>query len=249
MNPPCTDIEEIMEEEGAPAWMVTFADLMSLLLVFFILLFTMSEVEVERFKTVMVSINQALSTGASGDTILEGSDLVPVEATTITPPAEIPMPPEAPPAPPDHSEIMAELNELVNRRKFGEFLVVYDEGERIIIRIEGHAIFHPAEVEIISHVRPALDEILTLFRKHADFSINIKGHTDNQPIRTLQFPSNWELSAVRATTVLRYFLERGIAPARMTATGYAAQIPIADNDSAQGRAMNRRVEFVLEKRK
>ena len=73
--------------------------------------------------------------------------------------------------------------------------------------------------------------------------------TDDRAIETRQFPSNWELSAVRATTVLRYFIGRGIDPQRMTATGYADFLPLVANDTIENRARNRRVEFVLEKEK
>ena len=88
-----------------------------------------------------------------------------------------------------------------------------------------------------------------MFSDHADYRIAIRGHTDDRNIQTRQFPSNWELSAVRATTVLRFFIQQGIDPQRMTATGYADYIPLVDNDSAENRARNRRVEFVLEKEK
>ena len=86
-----------------------------------------------------------------------------------------------------------------------------------------------------------------MFRDHADYRIAIRGHTDDLGIDTAQFPSNWELSAVRATTVLRYFIGQGIDPERMTATGYADYLPLVENNSVENRARNRRVEFVLEK--
>ena len=86
-----------------------------------------------------------------------------------------------------------------------------------------------------------------MFRDHADYRIAIRGHTDDQAIQTQRFPSNWELSAVRATGVLRFFIEQGIDPERMTSTGYAEYMPLVDNDSAENRARNRRVEFVLVK--
>jgi chemotaxis protein MotB len=242
-----SDIDEV-QEEGAPAWMVTFADLMTLLLVFFVLLFAMSEVKVDRFKVVMISIQNALAPG-SADSILEGSKgLIPSEIAEIPPPVPEPLVETEPePVLDRKQEILEDLRDVISRKQFGEFLVVYDEGKRIIIRIEGHALFQAGSVSMIDQVLPALNEILQLFVKYQDYNINIKGHTDNTPIRTARFPSNWELSAVRATTVLRYFLDRGISPSRMTATGYADRVPLEKNDTPEGRAMNRRVEFVLEK--
>ena len=234
------DIEEIIEDEGAPAWMVTFADLMALLLVFFVLLFAMSEIEVKQFQAVMESIKEALLSEAPP--LPPASEGIPTQSANITPPAPIPMQPQG-------ANIMDDLQKIIQRKEMGEFVVVYEDGPRIIIRIEGHAIFRPGEVNMIEDVVPALDDVQKLFQKHATYSINIKGHTDNTPINTLQFPSNWELSAVRATTVLRYFVGKGIGPERLTATGYADRVPLASNDSPEGRAKNRRVEFVLEKEK
>ena len=86
-----------------------------------------------------------------------------------------------------------------------------------------------------------------LFRENPDYRITIRGHTDDLDIDTVQFPSNWELSAVRATTVLRYFIQQGIDLERMSATGYADFFPLVPNDTVENRARNRRVEFVLEK--
>ncbi|HBP10772.1 MAG TPA: flagellar motor protein, partial [Nitrospina sp.] len=82
---------------------------------------------------------------------------------------------------------------------------------------------------------------------YPDYKIHIQGHTDDDPISTERFPTNWELSAARATAVLRYFFDKGVEPEKMTATGYADTFPLASNDTDQGRTINRRVEFVLEK--
>ena len=81
-----------------------------------------------------------------------------------------------------------------------------------------------------------LGRLLRVFRVQHDFDINIQGHTDNLPISTSRYETNWELSDIRATTVLRYFIDRGIPPRRLTATGYGASLPIASNDPPAARA-------------
>jgi chemotaxis protein MotB len=80
----------------------------------------------------------------------------------------------------------------------------------------------------------------------AGFPVVVEGHTDNTPIATYRFPSNWELSAARASSVVRLFAEAGVAPARLTAAGYGEQRPVADNLSESGRARNRRVTILME---
>jgi len=136
---------------------------------------------------------------------------------------------------------------MIHEQRLGQFVYVYTEGERIIIRIKGTILFPSGDVELFEEAIPIFDDIYSLFNKYADYNIDIKGYTDDTPISSARFPSNWELSAVRATTVLRFFIDQGINPGRMSATGYSDLFPIASNDTVQGRAQNRRVEFVLEK--
>jgi len=95
---------------------------------------------------------------------------------------------------------------------------------------------------------PIFDDLIDILFDYPDYNINIKGHTDNIPISTEIFPSNWELSAIRATTVLKYVISRGVNPDRLTATGYGDVMPLLPNTSEENRTQNRRVEFVLEKK-
>ena len=84
-------------------------------------------------------------------------------------------------------------------------------------------------------------------QKERTIKIFIQGHTDDVPIHTVKFESNWELSAVRATAVLRHFYDKGIDPEKLTATGYADTFPMVPNNTKEGRAKNARIEFILEK--
>jgi chemotaxis protein MotB len=94
---------------------------------------------------------------------------------------------------------------------------------------------------------PLLSEIVQLLNVDKSHPIIVEGHTDNVPISTAEFPSNWELSTARATNVVRFLIAHGIAPGRMGAAGYAALDPVASNASAAGRALNRRVDIVFER--
>ncbi len=243
-------IDEINDEEGAPSWMVTFADLVTLLLVFFVLLYSISSVEKEKFKSVLSSIQIALnqSTPAASQIIIQqvvsdtDSKIIPV----IPKPG---MEQQQKEQTSDKDKLVNDIETMIQEQRLGEFVYVYTEGERIIIRIKGTILFPSGDVELFTETLPIFEDIRALFEKYSDYKIAIKGYTDNSPITTARFPSNWELSAVRATTVLRFFIDEGIDPARMSATGYADLFPIADNNTEQGRAQNRRVEFVLEKEK
>jgi chemotaxis protein MotB len=108
-------------------------------------------------------------------------------------------------------------------------------------------LFNSGSATLNKNALPILDKIARLLFEYPEYNINIKGHTDNVPISTKQFPSNWDLSAIRATTVLKYLIQKGIKPERLTATGYGDVMPLVPNTSAENRAINRRVEFVQEK--
>ena len=129
----------------------------------------------------------------------------------------------------------------------GEFISVDARGEKIMIRIKGKVLFNSGAAELNPEGEPILDGIIKIIDEFFEYKINIKGYTDNVPIATQQFPSNWELSAIRATTVLKYLIGGSIDPHRLTATGYGELLPLVPNDSSEDRAQNRRVEFVLEK--
>ena len=127
----------------------------------------------------------------------------------------------------------------------GIYLQVLDG--KIVIRIHGKLLFPTGSTRLNKRAEPILDDIISILKEYAEYSINIKGHTDNVPISTPQYASNWELSAIRATTVLRYLIKSGVNPKRLTATGFGDMFPRVPNTSEKNRAINRRVEFVLEK--
>ena len=94
--------------------------------------------------------------------------------------------------------------------------------------------------------QPVLDRLIPLLNSDPNLRLVVEGHTDNVPIQTERFPSNWELSTGRAASVARYLIERGIAPQRLQATGYADTRPISDAQSPSEKALNRRVELTME---
>jgi chemotaxis protein MotB len=131
-----------------------------------------------------------------------------------------------------------------------EIMDVSTDRTKIVVRIPGGSLFEPGSADLVlAKSKPVLDEIVRLLESYPRYRISVQGHTDDTPISTDRFPSNWELSSARATAVLRYFIDKNINPKRLTATGYADIFPIASNDSELGQATNRRVEFVLEKEK
>lgn len=250
-------MDPFMEEDETPSWIFTFADLMSLLLVFFILLYSLSRMTETTLMAALSSIQIALN--SNGALVRQEPTQYSGGGTEVIKPAEPQMSTSKEliyAKDPIDEEVRQEVNEIANdiaskfvANNLESQVAVFEDGEKITIRIDGASLFESGESEILFSAMPIYESLLGIFNRYTDYNINIKGHTDNIPIHTSRFPSNWELSAIRATTTLRYFLENGISAERMTATGYADSIPIARNDTPENRAQNRRVEFVLQRDK
>jgi len=246
--------DPFFEDDDVPTWIFTFADLMSLLLVFFILLFSLSRMTQSTLESTLSSIQIAISNKNN----IKGTDNKPAQGGNkiITP---IPLKntdtksgksdSQADEDAPDANlpKMERDLQRQLDAYKLNKMVSVSENGDKLIIRVDGKSLFASGEAEIGYDADFILNTLLYTFKKYPNYTINIQGHTDNVPIKTVRFPSNWELSAIRATTILRYFLDKGISPERMTATGYADSIPLVPNDTPADRAKNRRAEFVLER--
>lgn len=238
-----------VDQAGSPAWMTTFSDLMSLLLTFFILLFSMSSVSEERFKDAAQSLQMAL-VGSSGESILDGNgeiigdfeeygDVNPEEIVV----EEVPVDPNYIP------EEVIELYNTVNVYLEGEGLntdvTLSRDQDGVYIDIQEAILFDSGSATLKAVGRETLGQLVELFTLF-DNEIIIEGYTDDVPMRSREFPSNWELSTGRALSVLRYLSESyDISPSRLSARGYGEHRPIVPNDSAENRALNRRVNIVI----
>ena len=218
-------VEEV--EEGAPAWMATFSDMVTLMLVFFILMYAIASKNVQTFKSAIIGA-EAKSIG-----VLEALNAVEMQEKMQHLKSE------------ESDDILSGVSEIAENSEMS----VETNDAKILVRIPGASLFKPGRADLQLTARPLLDAVIKVVNKHPDYKVHIRGHTDDEQISTEKFPTNWELSAGRATAVLRYFVDRGAEPERLTATGYADTFPIGRNDTVPGRARNRRVEFVLEKEK
>lgn len=232
-------IQSDLENDGSD-WIVTYADLMTLLLVFFVLLYSISALNIGKFKLALNSIQRSL-----------GEDKPPIEHIDLPGVNETFEKPIAWDEPTGirsrEIEVLNDIRAFIEANGLERNIDVFEENGKIVIRISGAVLFQPGAADLNSAGSAVLKGIVRIIDKFYEFDVNIKGHTDNVPIATKQFPSNWELSAIRATTVLKYLIQSGIHPERLTATGYGELLPLYPNHSAEGRARNRRVEFVLEK--
>jgi chemotaxis protein MotB len=232
------------EKDNHDRWLVSYADFMTLLFAFFVVMYAISSINEGKYRV----LSNAL-TGAFGQ--------------ILAPTGKIPDAPEAQtfklePIPTFkqknqeilHKErekmtviardILAVLEPLVREGK----VQVTQTSRGVTIEINASVLFAPGEAKLNDFSVQALKAIAVVLAndKH---DLQIEGHTDNVPISNASFPSNWELSAVRATTVARLFAENGVDEKRMTAVGQGAKLPVGSNDTPEGRAKNRRVTVTI----
>ena len=228
------------EEESGGDWIVTFSDLMSLLLTFFILLFSFSTVEQNKFKQLLESIKDALGVQQVPEAgTREGLEAIHLDSLKT----EIAVDELGALVQKEMQEIESKVEEYVMKNKL-QGLVNVKTGDRgAVITISDVVIFPEGEAEFNPEAYPILEKMVELL-KQFPYKVRVEGHTDNIPIHNSKYPSNWELSTARAARIVRYFISRGIPPERLAAMGFAHYRPIADNSTPEGRAKNRRVEIV-----
>jgi chemotaxis protein MotB len=227
MIPPEDDVKP-----GAPEWVVTFGDMMSLLLCFFVLLLSFSTMEVQKFKVVAGYVREAFGVQKK-------------ERTTEVPAGETIIADDFNPPSKSKEIIFEKIEEIVTKQQLEGRIEaeIVDEGVRI--QIDGSMLFVSGSARLNEAASPFLDDIAGLMQETGASGI-VEGHSDDRPIETPAFPSNWELSGARSGAVVRSLLERELPPSRLEAVAYADTKPRAGNETAEGRAKNRRVEMLLQ---
>jgi len=242
-----------VEEEGAPTWMVTFGDMMSLLLTFFILLYSMSELRVDRFLLASQSLRDAMGSTAPTPALDPQSLLEVPDPDEVGPAAPVTAPGTRSDAPPqDVLDVFTEaymrmLAERLERLTVEQGLdrrtvevVTLDDG--VYLRILDAVLFRSGDALLTVDGQVIIRGLFEI-TSSLDIPTVVAGHADDRPISTDRYPSNWELSAARAAGVARFLVESGQEPSSVLVHSYGEHAPIADNTTPEGRARNRRVEL------
>lgn len=235
------------EHENHERWLVSYADFITLLFAFFVVMYAISSVNEGKYKVLSNSLSNAFTntTAKSG-----GQPIAVIQGAPPIPPRPIAKPDKLPDLKKAEQrtkmkniagDIMQALQPLVAQGK----VRLLETSRGVTIEINDSILFPAGQ----SRLQPAsISAMLAIAQVLAasDFPITIEGHTDNVPISTPQFPSNWELSAMRATTVLRLFNDGGVGAERLTAIGYGETRPLETNTTVEGRARNRRVSILID---
>lgn len=252
------------EEEqapGAPAWMATFSDLMNLLLCFFVLLFSMSTVDVEKWQQMVASFSDNFSVFSGGASAIGDGFLISngvsqlnelddyINSTGKTAESEefvneLKEFEEKQLA--ASEELAEEIEEAVEESQFADEIEVDFTAQYVSLTLNGALLFDSGSAELKEEAKPLMDKIGQLLARYAQSTIEIEGHTDNVPIHNARFADNNELSSFRALSVFNYFMETTfLDPATIKHSGRGEYLPVADNATPEGRAQNRRVEIKI----
>lgn len=235
------------KSSGGPApWIVTYSDMMSLLLTFFILLYSISTVDAQKFKNITEYLQLALS-GDGRPAIMDGGTeqiTTPLDDAPFAE-AENPEDEQMEPASLEIQRMYQKVNSYIRDLELEAEVSVMMQSSGVFVEIKdailfesGSAELKPSGVELLGK----LEEMLNDFEN----DIVIEGHTDNVPMSSALYPSNWELSTARAVSVLRYLYEvKDVDPTRLSARGYGEYSPLVPNDSSENRARNRRVNLLI----
>lgn len=226
------------EHENLERWLITYADLITLLLAFFIMMYVFSKQDVQKYDEVVGHLKTIFTGGAgiSG----QGRDAGPLLI-------ELPVKIAQSTGEEVRKKLEAEMQSLVDNESMKKNISIFSDERGVIIRILEKAFFDAGKADLKEGAKVALGRIIPIV-KNIDNQIRIEGHTDNVPINNREFRSNWELSARRATEVVSYFIEKhDFPPERVSAVGYAQYRPVALNDMPENRALNRRIEIIVAK--
>jgi chemotaxis protein MotB len=264
-------------EEGGERWLLTYADMITLLMALFMVLFSISSVNISKYQTLQESLKAAFS-----GNILPGGKAIAQQGSTANSshvPATFELQAIEPVATEGSSslqnstvqgtqgmrsaaaaeqqsgaqreesefaQIERELNAYAAAHGFGKSVEASIESRGLVIKVLTDDLLFPSgQATLDSQSYSLLGEIAQLLNIDETHPINVEGNTDNVPIHSAQFSSNWELSTARASSVVEFLAEHGVAQSRLTATGNSDQHPADSNATAAGRARNRRVEIVM----
>ncbi len=249
--------------ENEERWLLTYADMITLLLALFVVLFAISSVNISKVKLLQQSLRDAFNGRvlSGGQTVMETGNSVPVRTLDASPRVAPSTPTIGTPSTPaaraalaarreqdELQRLKAQLDAFAAAHGFkAQVSTVVTQRGLVVRLLTDNVLFDSGLADIKPQGLPLLGEVGTLLGVDRVHPIAVEGHTDDVPIATSQFASNWELSTARASAVVRWLIGRGLPSRRFAAAGYADLHPLASNATAAGRARNRRVEIVLQR--
>jgi len=219
------------DDVNTNAWMDTYADTITLLLTFFILLYSMSSIDSQKLKELSEALQNSL-TGTVEISEIENIEDLKVQAGNT-----------------EYENLAEKLNKIIENNGLTEVIKIREEDRGIVLQLDETILFDSGRADLKDYSREVLETITTIIN-NTDNDVLVEGNTDNVPMNNERFASNWELSTARAVSVVRYFVEiKNLNPTRFAVKGYGQYKPLVDNSTPENKAINRRVDILIVEQK
>ncbi len=242
----------IEEDEHLERWLISYADFITLLMAFFVVMYSISAVNEGKYKILSATLSEAFRTPTfslkpvqQGELVRteeepgQPDNLIPLEAVSGAEQAEGQKGPAE-----ELQEIRGQLTELFQDLIQNDLISVTGDELWVEIEMKSSLLFGSGSAELSADAEVILEQLGRILRQHRN-PMHVEGFTDDRPIATEAYPTNWELSTARSSAIIRLLTDVGVAPERMAAVGYAEFQPVADNATEEGRQQNRRVVLVI----
>jgi chemotaxis protein MotB len=252
-------------------WLISYADFITLLFAFFVVMYSISQVSDSKYRVLSDTFIEAFNQPTNAKTHAEPQDNLSSSGKVITPidlnktaveqvapdesgsdhtVATSPVPEQNEPI--KTSDELTQISDLVTE-KFTQLIndqMIQVSSNELWLQIElkDSILFLSGSADTSEQAQKIFDEIAGILKNYSN-PVQVEGFTDNIPIKSVKYPTNWELSAARASAIVKYLASKGVAPERLAAVGYGEYQPVAENNTEQGRAQNRRVAIMIAKRK
>ncbi len=234
--------KEDHEEHHDERWLVSYADFITLLMVLFVVLYSMGQVNVEKYKQLAESMRTAFSLG--GPSQIVDSQINQAGGTSEDGSSKPIVVPGIPEGPTQSEEVAGQLTAMLSSQNLGNEVSVQTNIEGVLISLSERLIFKNDQTDLPPEALQVLNTIVEMLRP-IDNKVRLVGHTNNTPSTNPLYPDNWELSLARATTVARYLISAGIAPERLIISGQGEYAPVFPNDTEEHKELNARVEIII----
>jgi chemotaxis protein MotB len=230
------------EEKHDERWLVSYADFITLLMVLFVILYSMGQIDVKKYKTLADSMRSAFTVGGPAQVV--DSQINQAGGTSEDGTSKPIVVPGIPEGPTRSEEVAGELTSMLASQNLGSAVSVQTNVEGVLISLSERLVFQDGQSDLPPEAYPVLDTIINMLRP-IDNKVRLVGHTSNTPSSSSLYPTNWELSLARAMSVARYIINAGLTPERFIVSGQGEYAPLFSNDSDEHKALNARVEIII----
>ncbi|CUS76636.1 chemotaxis protein MotB [Candidatus Kryptonium thompsonii] len=225
------------EHENIERWLITYADLITLLLGLFVVLYSMSQIDLNKYQQWISAFSQLFG---GGGVLSSGKGIL---VTPIPPKSSLDAIANSS-KPSSQQNLEAQLNAVLSSSIQSKKIMITTSTEGLTIHLLERLLFESGSADLKPEAKAVLDTLAEIL-KFLPNKIRVEGHTDNRPINTVRFPSNWHLSVARALNTAYYLMGKGVPPEKISIVGHSEYKPIAPNDTEENRAKNRRVDIVV----